>query len=32
MKRREKAKPNALDEDQYEVQRNEDEDGDHDVL
>jgi hypothetical protein len=32
MKRREQAKPNALDEDQCEVQRREVEDGDHDVL
>jgi hypothetical protein len=32
MKRREQTNPNELDEDQYEVQRSEDEDGDHDVL
>jgi hypothetical protein len=32
MKLREQTKPNALDEDQCEVQRSEDEDGDHDVL
>jgi hypothetical protein len=32
MKRREQTKPNALDEDQCELQRSEDEDGDHDVL
>jgi hypothetical protein len=32
MKRREQTKPNALDEDQYEVQRSEDDDGDHDML
>jgi hypothetical protein len=32
MKRREQAKPNALDEDQCEVHRSEDYDGDHDVL
>jgi hypothetical protein len=31
MKRREQTKPNALDEDQCEVQRGEDDDGDHDV-
>jgi hypothetical protein len=32
MKRREQTKPNTLDEDQCEVQRSEDDDGDHDVL
>jgi hypothetical protein len=32
MKRREQTKPNALDEDQYEVQRRKNDDGDHDVL
>jgi hypothetical protein len=32
MRRREQAKPNALDEDQCEVQRSEIDDGDHDVL
>jgi hypothetical protein len=32
MKRREQTKPNALDKDQCEVQRGEDDDGDHDVL
>jgi hypothetical protein len=32
MKRREQTKPNALDEDQCEVQQSEDGDGDHDVL
>jgi hypothetical protein len=32
MKRREQTKPNALDEDQYEVQRSRDDDGDHDVI
>jgi hypothetical protein len=32
MKRREQPKPNALDEDQCEVQRSEGDDGDHDVL
>jgi hypothetical protein len=32
MKRREQTKPNALEEDQCEVQRSEDYDGDHDVL
>jgi hypothetical protein len=32
MKRREQTKPNALDEDQCEVQRSDDDDGDHDVL
>jgi hypothetical protein len=32
MKRREQAKLHALDEDQSEVQRGEDDDGDHDVL
>jgi hypothetical protein len=32
MKPREQTKPNALDEDQCEVQRSEDHDGDHDVL
>jgi hypothetical protein len=32
MRRREQTKPNALDEDQCEVQRCEDDDGDHDVL
>jgi hypothetical protein len=32
MKRREQTKPNALDEDQYKVQRSEVDDGDHDVL
>jgi hypothetical protein len=32
MKSREQTKPNALDEDQCEVQRSLDEDGDHDVL
>jgi hypothetical protein len=32
MRRREQTKPNALDEDQCEVQRGEDDDGDHDVL
>jgi hypothetical protein len=32
MKRREQTKPNALDEDQREVQRSEDDDGDHDVI
>jgi hypothetical protein len=32
MKRREQTKPNALDEDQSDVQQGEDEDGDHDVL
>jgi hypothetical protein len=32
MKRREQTKPNALDEDQCEVQRREDDDEDHDVL
>jgi hypothetical protein len=31
-KRREQTMPNALDEEQYEVQRSEDNDGDHDVL
>jgi hypothetical protein len=31
-KRREQTNPNALEEDQYEVQRSEDDDGDHDVL
>jgi hypothetical protein len=32
MKRREQTKPNALDEDQCEVQRCEDDDGDHNLL
>jgi hypothetical protein len=32
MRRREQARPNALDEDQCEVQRSEIDDGDHDVL
>jgi hypothetical protein len=32
MKRPEQTKPNALDENQFEVQRSEDDDGDHDVL
>jgi hypothetical protein len=32
MKRREQAKPYALDEDQYGVQQSEVDDGDHDVL
>jgi hypothetical protein len=32
MKCREQTKPNALDEDQCEVQRSEEDDGDHDVL
>jgi hypothetical protein len=32
MKRREQTKPNALDEDQFEVQLSEDDDGEHDVL
>jgi hypothetical protein len=32
MKRREQTKPNALDEDQCELQRGEVYDGDHDVL
>jgi hypothetical protein len=32
MKRREQTKSNALDEDQCEVQRSEDDDKDHDVL
>jgi hypothetical protein len=32
MKRREQAKPNALDEDQCELQRCESDDGDHEVL
>jgi hypothetical protein len=32
MKRRDQTKPNALDEDQCEVQRSEDDGGDHDVL
>jgi hypothetical protein len=32
MRRREHTRPNALDEDQYEVQRSEVDDGDHDVL
>jgi hypothetical protein len=32
MKRREQTKPNALDEDQCEVQRSEVDDGDHKVL
>jgi hypothetical protein len=32
MKRREQTKPNALDEDLCEVQRIDDDDGDHDVL
>jgi hypothetical protein len=32
MKRREQTKPNALDEDQCEVQRREDDDEGHDVL
>jgi hypothetical protein len=32
MKRREQTRPNALDEDQYEVQQSEGDDGDHDVL
>jgi hypothetical protein len=32
MKIREQAKPNALDEDQCEVQRSEDDDGEHDML
>jgi hypothetical protein len=32
MNRREQTKPNALDEDQCEVQRGKDDDGDHDVL
>jgi hypothetical protein len=32
MKRREQTKPDALDQDQYEVQRREDDLGDHDVL
>jgi hypothetical protein len=32
MKRREQTKPNALDEDQCEVQRSEVNDGEHDVL
>jgi hypothetical protein len=32
MKRREQTKPNALAEDQCEVQRGKDDDGDHDVL
>jgi hypothetical protein len=32
MKRREQTKPNTLDEDQCEVQRSQDEDGDHDTL
>jgi hypothetical protein len=30
--RREQTKPNALDKDQCELQRSEDDDGDHDVL
>jgi hypothetical protein len=32
MKHREQTKPNAIDEDQYEVQRREDDDGDLDVV
>jgi hypothetical protein len=32
MKRREQMKPNALDREQFELQRSEDGDGDHDVL
>jgi hypothetical protein len=32
MKRQEQTKPNALDGNQYEVQRSEDDDGDHEVL
>jgi hypothetical protein len=32
MKRREQTRPNALDEDQCEIQRSKDDDGDHDVL
>jgi hypothetical protein len=32
MKRREQTKPNALDEDQYELQQSEGDDGDHDAL
>jgi hypothetical protein len=32
MKRREQAKPNALDEDHCEASRSEVDDGDHDVL
>jgi hypothetical protein len=32
MKRREQTKPNALDEDQNDLQRSEDDDGNHDVL
>jgi hypothetical protein len=32
LKRREQTKPNELDEDQYEVQRREDNDGDYDML
>jgi hypothetical protein len=32
MKRREKTKPNALDEDQCEVQRSESDDEEHDVI
>jgi hypothetical protein len=32
MKRREQTKPKTLDEDHYEVQRNEDDDGDHAML
>jgi hypothetical protein len=32
MKRREQTKPNALDQDQCEVQRSEYDDGNHDVL
>jgi hypothetical protein len=32
MKRRDQAKPDALDEDQCEVQRSKDDDGEHDVL
>jgi hypothetical protein len=32
MKRREQTEPNALDDDQFEVQRREDDDGDHNVL
>jgi hypothetical protein len=32
MKRQEQTKPSALDEDKYEVQRRNDDDGDHDVI
>jgi hypothetical protein len=32
MKRQETTKPNALDEDQYELRRCENNDGDHDVV